>query len=634
MSVWQQRVAVGALVYLAMGCNRGEPAGTSASATATAPVDAPLVLWSHQSQHAFAVRMHSTANVSGVGAAGPAQPLVAFRLDAVLRVQAEVIDAHQTRLLTWFDDVRFSETASQKPADFASLAQELGQASGALLNDGSLQEVFVPPTWSNFAASISRTVVSALQYPSHATPIEVQESDATGQAKVRYDRAHECPATDRCSSKTKLEYTALPIPSVSFNGVKSDLRAKVLSSKGFLRANSQGSLEALTQDEHLQMPMGPMASLENATRLELTRTTAAFAFRDISSAVSQLRSMPATAAYAGPTRVNYDPLRIGDYTYAKALAEMEAVNLKDKLARAKEDKGTESAPAESSELHERAAPFRAMSAILRSQPEHIEQAVADIRKRGPAARTLIDALAMTETDAGAAALAGLLEDRTLPTDWRGAVASGLIRGGNTHEKTVQALVGTLGEPDIRVHALFGLGTISRKLAEAGDTERAEQTVSVLTRLLASKPSTIVAEHALRGISNSGATSALTVVEKYIAEPNASLRLAAVQALRLMHDPKATELLTDRLLHDRDKSVRRAAAEAASQQQPSADLITAMQNAVTSDPDQKVRKQLLETLVKWLPDKPELEETLALVQQEDDRASVRDLAKHGLEKAAR
>jgi HEAT repeat protein len=313
---------------------------------------------------------------------------------------------------------------------------------------------------------------------------------------------------------------------------------------------------------------------------------------------------------------------------------MEAVNLKDKRARAKDDKTAGTTPAEPSELQERAAPFRAMSAILRSQPEHIEQAVADIRKRGPAARTLIDALAMTETDAGAAALAGLLEDRTLPTDWRGAVASGLIRGGNTHEKTVQALVGTLSEPDIRVHALFGLGTISRKLAEAGDTARAESTVRVLTLLLDSKPSSVVAGYALRGISNSGATSALDVVEPYTKGPNASLRIAAVQALRLMRDAKATELLADRLLHDKDKSVRRAAADAASYQSPSAELITAMQNAVTSDPDVKVRKRLLETLVKWLPSNPGLKDTLLLVEQEEKRASVREIAENGLSKKPR
>jgi HEAT repeat protein len=99
----------------------------------------------------------------------------------------------------------------------------------------------------------------------------------------------------------------------------------------------------------------------------------------------------------------------------------------------------------------------------------------------------------------------------------------------------------------------------------------------------------------------------------------------------MRDSKVTELLTDRLLHDKDKSVRRAAADAASQQPPSAELITAMQNSVTSDPDVKVRKRLLETLVKWLPDRPELKETLVLVQQEEQRASLRQIAEGGLSK---
>ncbi len=57
----------------------------------------------------------------------------------------------------------------------------------------------------------------------------------------------------------------------------------------------------------------------------------------------------------------------------------------------------------------------------------------------------------------------------------------------------------------------------------------------------------------------------------------------------------------------------------------------MQNAVTSDPDTKVRAVLLKTLVQWVPDKPELKAALELVQQEDAKANLRRQANEGLQR---
>lgn len=152
---------------------------------------------------------------------------------------------------------------------------------------------------------------------------------------------------------------------------------------------------------------------------------------------------------------------------------------------------------------------------------------------------------------------------------------------------------------------------------------------ILTKILSEKPTATVAAHALRGVSNSGLSAALPAVEPYLTSASPSLRIAAVQALRLMRNPRVTELLTDRLLHDRDQAVRRAAAQSASEQPPSEGLITAMQNAVTSDPDTKVRTILLETLVQRVPDRPELKTALELVLHEDAKASLRRRADEGL-----
>lgn len=639
MSAWQQRVAVGALVCLAIGCDRSksktEGSPGPAQATDAVAVFAP---WPHRSEHTFAVNLKSTASVAGTGAAqATSQPLVSFRLMGVMHVQVQALDAHAVQLLTWLDDIRFSETSSSQQADFESLAKELANPSGVLLRDGVVTLVYLPPAWSNFAASISRTLTSALQHPGspvHAA-LEIEEGDATGSAVVRYEPDTSCPAGSLCLKKTKLKYTALPVPAIKFAGVSTDLSAEVLHAEGRIRTTQTGQLSSLNVAERLRVPMGPMASLASDTALDLQRLDRPSPLKDVTASLSQLRQMDASSPYTGPMRANYDALRIGTYTYNSALAELEGVNIKDAAARSQRKNPTTKEPAsgglEQTHLQERAAPFRAMSALLRTQPDLVAQAVKDIKKRGAAARTLIDALAMTETKEGAEALANLLQDATLPLDWRGAVASGLVRGGDTSHQTVRALQSTLSIPEIRVHALFGLGTIARKLAVANDLSRADTTVQILTKILTEKPTATVAAHALRGVSNSGLSAALPAVEPYLTSPSTSLRVAAVQALRLMREPRVTELIADRLLHDRDKSVRRAAAESASEQPPSEGLITAMQNAVTSDPDTKVRTILLETLVQWVPDKPELKTALELVVQEDARASLRRQANEGLQR---
>ncbi len=130
---------------------------------------------------------------------------------------------------------------------------------------------------------------------------------------------------------------------------------------------------------------------------------------------------------------------------------------------------------------------------------------------------------------------------------------------------------------------------------------------------------------LRGIANAGLASALPAVQPHLRSKSESIRGAAVSALRLMNDPRVDPLIVEALLNDPKKTVRRAAAEAADLRGSSETLLTGLQNAVTSDPDVKVRRQVLETLIKWLPDHPELRAALAVVEKDDKRPSVRRTA---------
>ncbi len=109
-----------------------------------------------------------------------------------------------------------------------------------------------------------------------------------------------------------------------------------------------------------------------------------------------------------------------------------------------------------------------------------------------------------------------------------------------------------------------------------------------------------------------------------------MRAAAVLALRLMNgSAEAEKRIAGALLLDPNKAVRRAAAEALSHHSPSDVLVTALQNALTSDPDVKVRRSLLSTASEWLSQRPELRATLQWVGDEDKRPSLRRQAHSAL-----
>lgn len=98
---------------------------------------------------------------------------------------------------------------------------------------------------------------------------------------------------------------------------------------------------------------------------------------------------------------------------------------------------------------------------------------------------------------------------------------------------------------------------------------------------------------------------------------------------MMKDARVEALLVQALLTDPKKGVRRAAAESIALRDPSDALVTGLQNAVTADPDVKVRRQVLETLIAWLPQRPELRVSLEAVASRDERPSLKRTALEAL-----
>lgn len=613
------------------------PAAADASLATPDGADATGWRWAPSSHHVYALKLKSAVAVGGKSS------LLSFSLTGKVHLDVRRRDASTFEFVSRVSEARFEETGRDKEADYHALAEELTQPQGFTLTHGRLHAVHLPKRWSNFAATIGRAIAAAWQAP-HLTPdgeypFETDEVDATGKHQVTYSPIDACQTGKLCFSKQTLQYSQLNFPGLPLGGLTASLKPEVVSSTATLTFTPEQSLDALHSLQQLKLPVGPAAAMQSTTELSLSRdaTVAMRSTIDWQQALENTRTLSATQPYMGPVADTYDHLKVGNYTYQSALAALVAQHRKEKTIREAKAAGTLPKPGspqaakniEQELLQERAGPFRAMAGILRTQPQHIASAVRDIKKQGPATRSLIDALSTAETAACAEALVALLADKSLPAAWRGAIASGIIRSQDTRPETVQALKGILTEPEIRVHAYYGLGSIARRLAESGHAKRADDTALILAHALTTESEQSVIIHALRGISNSGRTVALSAVGPHLQAKSPIVRAAAVQALRLMDSPRADTWIADTLLNDKKKTVRRAAAAAASEHKPTDTLLTAVQNAVSSDPDAKVRQQLVSLLARWLPERPELRATLTYIQAEDERPSIRREAQESL-----
>jgi HEAT repeat protein len=609
----------------AAGCNG--PAGDTREAVPAPDTKQPVFRWQHDTSQRYDLQLSSVLGL------GEGQPLVSFQLRGGVLLHVRRLSATSHEFMMSIPDAKFSETSTGKDTDFAALAKELAAPMGFTVEAGRLKTVSVDKGWSSFAASIGRTVAAAFQIPpmdkdAKARTWKTREVDTTGNYEAEYSVAS--PLT---LSKRKLAYQSLKVGQVTFGSLKTNLSPEVVSSNGTLEFSPEGQLKGSRYEEKTNLPMGQAAKVTSTTKLSLALGNGPDKRGlDRKSALANTRQLDATAPYTGPIRADYDQLRIGSYTYETALAEIkkQAEERAKAAAPVATDEEQETAQRE---LQERAGVFRAMAAILRAHPERIPDAVAEIRRKGRAARTLIDALATANTSESMAALVNLVNDQSLEEDWRGASARGLIRVKQTTPESVQALSSLLDQPRLRVHALYGLGSVARRLEEEGRTTESQAVLQTLLKELRKKQSPTSTAQTLRGISNSGLTSALESVTPFLQAPTEEVRAAAVNTLRLMKDPRVDTLIVQALLTDPKKSVRRAAAEGAALRDPSETLLTGLQNAVTADPDVKVRRQVLDTLIAWLPNHPELKVSLEAVAQKDERPSLKRTAQAALDPKA-
>jgi len=594
-------------------------------------------MWSDGARYVYTFSLASGAELSG-------QKSMEFTLSSPATLDVHRGAAEDVEFAASLSPARMIAKDPENQPQFDALARELATPFAFKLRDGALVEMRMPADTTAFAASVRRTLASLLQFapqPS-ATNGDVwtaKEIDATGTYEAEYRRAQ-----DGTISKRKLKYEARALGQTSLGNFASIL-PKVATSTGTWRLEPEPTtggepphlrLARLETNERIVSQLTPGAAIaaETSAKLAIERESRPEPPFDWERALASTRVFgPNERVGEKPATSTYDSLRIGKYTFASALSELEnqgrdpkTNELYDKV-RGEADKPEELGDRES-RLKSQAQVFTAMEAILRTHPEHIPVAVARIRAHSTAARPLIDALSSAGTVPAQRALVDLMNDDKAPKGVRRTAAFALTRTQNPSSETIDALAHVIDNELLRVYALYGLGTLDRHLAEAGEIDRARAITEVLITALKKSNTPSRQVDALRGIANSGASSAFSAVQPFLESETTKVRVAAVDALRLMHLPEVDKILADALQKGPDE-VRLAAIEAANVREPSAVLAKALQSLADTTDRPALKLKIVRVMGNWLKDRPEFKSPLQKFAQSDASEQVRLAAQNAL-----
>ncbi|HEY3494394.1 MAG TPA: hypothetical protein VGK73_06900 [Polyangiaceae bacterium] len=582
-------------------------------------------LWGDNVRSVYALEMASGLELSGT-------KTLAFTLISDLSLDAKHEDGDRVRVVATLASPKFSGADPATRDAFAKLAEELRAPFVFVLERGKLVELRASPANTTFATSICRTLAASLQVAQGTGDRwSAKEDDASGTYEAEYQRIGAGEL-----SKRKVSYDGITAGKASLGALNANIALEVKASKGkILFAQGQGGSSRIEQLELHDEVLTRFATTEVSSKTDVKLvvkgppSAATVAFAELVAATQVID--PKTAQRA--PRMDYDALRIGNYTFETALAELEK--------QAKDPKrneisgsvlGQQQQPDVVAErqarLESQNKVFTAMSAILRTQPRHIPAALAQVRKKADAGSELIDALSSAGTPAAQDALIELADDPKLGDTTRRSAAFALSRTTAATPNAVSALERYLRVPALRVHALYALGTICRRLREEGAKDRADRIVETLLAALKEAKTPAEQVDALRSIANSGHPGAFEPVKPYFTASNAKVRVAAVDAIRLMPGAEADTVIA-KSLTDGPAEVQVAAIEAVAVREPSNTLASALTAAGNAIEKVATRLKLVQVIERWLEQRPELLTELQRLSTSDPAPVVQEAAKAAL-----
>lgn len=631
-------LAGGAAALLAGACKQEAPAPAAVpppaavAAPPAAAVAAPAeqVRWATGVEYTYQLALASRMSV------GAAANQVDFALEARLALTPYRSGPEGLGFHGALREIAIEAGANQHQAQYKELAVALARPFLFTLTEGRLSELRVPPGQARFAVSIQQTAAAALQWavgPGTAERWTTREHDATGPYQVAYQRTGPGRYT-----KTKLKYDG--VVAATSGNTPMALEPKVTASQARLQIDG-GRLRSLEARDGLQIAFGQMGDpMTSETTLSLTLSAdrpAATPPEWQALAAVAIQVTP-TKPYVEPVRdSDFDDVRIGDLTFAKALVEAEAQQRDPKRDELWESKnGVAISPEEKkireARLQARSKVFSALVGWFRRDPRTVAQAVKAVRRRSPAASFLMDALSSSGTPLCQQTLVTLMNDARLGEVVRKEAATSLLRTKTPTIETVAALQARLDDPLLSTHAIYGLGSMSRRRREAGDAAGATALAEVLLARLATETRMVERIDLLRGLANSAHPGVLPALEKAMADPDDRIQRTAIEALAPIQRPEVDPLIARYLEHE-SGPVRVAALEAARGRSPSDLLAAAVDRVAREAPDRPSRLQALRILDRWLNQRPELQGTIDRLAKDEPDEMIRRVAQASVQARA-
>jgi len=614
-----RRLIAALAVLAAIGCGRND-----------ARKRAIEVGWKEGARYVYTAQLASHVGMGG-------QSPFDLELTAGLELAPLRVSGARAELAVTLADPRLSIGGRPVPAG-DPLAAAFAQPFLFTLDGGKVVEQRFPPGLPPAAAGMFRTLAAAFQLAAPAADAKdswtAREYDATGG----YDAAYAWGSEPGAVSKRKLKYAEVLVAGPVDAATRARVAAQVAASSGEMRVRD-GALAAIRLADTITSQVLTKAPLAVETKLaidlkEITAPRPGAPGRD--ALIAGTTALRAAQAYGdGASKGMFDRARLDGRTFEQLAAALEAETRpsgkgKNKGKPTAGEKPTAGADREG-QLREHVATFSALVALLRLEPEAVKKAAAKARAGSTAAAPIMDALASAGSEPAQEALADLVLDTKLDADARIAAANSLIRVPKPAPQMIDTLQQLIADPLLREHAVFGLGTAARRLREAGEAERARAISERLVALLRAAKQSDDQIRCLRGIANSAYAPALPVVKPFIAAPDASVRLAAIEATRLMDDPAVDAFITGPMAKDVDAGVRRAAVQVAARRPASAPLAAALTEVALHEADSSTRQQAVELLGRWLAQDATLRGVLEKVVANDGRPEIREAAKQALQK---
>lgn len=437
------------------------------------------------------------------------------------------------------------------------------------------------------------------------------ELDPTGEYEARYTRG----ADLRLVEKARVRYTRL----ATARGLRptAEVGTATVADSTQIHLTAEGELERLTSTLSTELDTGKGMPRARG------RLVASF----------QLRASRVASTHAGDLDAKRSELdEVAMITKPDATVTAEAMREADARvvgSATLEDltKGLAKAPLD--DPKGRAEAMARLRADFRLRKEDAARAVALVQtapvEDGKAVTAALGGVGTIEAQR---ALVGIVDDTRTPLPVRLNASSAILLLASPSPEMVGALRRQMqdADPDIRGASSLALGSVVGGLGVAAAAPREEGMSTLLANLQAAQDPDDRAL-ALRALGNSGDPRTAPLARQALSDPSVDVRIAAVDAVRLVRTAQADEVLSAAMLTDADPTVRREAVDTVTRYRLIPAYFQAYAAILAGDPFPLVRRAVVQSLGAV----PAAPEAVALLTQaaRDSSADVRAVAEAAL-----